>query len=263
MSSRKLIRLTENDLHKIIKESVFGVLNELHHTTYQSASNQAFDNDDNRTYSFRKQAEKSFGDDISNKNFHFGQINNDVIKRNEENTNKWLQLNNNKKLVIFDDEYKDLNDLYNGVKCGKLLIHARGMLGDVTDDMKYIEPCFSETLLQYYGGEYESVYDSKKEYYGDNFEDDGIKYPELIFASDDFSWTSKERNGVFFIESDGFQKSLGNGMIQLPNGTICKYYEGEVYDYDNELLRDEPICCEYGDWYSSNLARVVAVMDIK
>ena len=51
-------------------------------------------------------------------------------------------------------------------------------------------------------------------------------------------------------------------MIQLPNGTICNYYEGDVYDYDSDFFKEEPICCEYGDWYSNKYATVVAVMNI-
>lgn len=258
---KKVIRFNESELHNIIFESVNRVLKELDTTTYQNASELAFDNDDDRVYSFRKQAEKEY---VNNPNDNFiraNGVNNDVIKRCELNTSKFLELNNGKKLIIFDDEYKDLNSLYNGVKRGKLLIHARGLVGEVSDDMRYIYPSFDETLLDAYGYEYDSVYDAKKEYYGDDFDEDGyMRYPKLIFASDDFSWVSSERNGVFFIESDGFQKSLGDGKIQLPNGRICKYYEGDVYDYDCELFQDEPICCEYGDWYSRDVARVVGIL---
>jgi hypothetical protein len=115
-------------------------------------------------------------------------------------------------------------------------------------------------LKQFYGGDYDEIARSKSEYHGEEIEPE---YPELIFASDDFNWCGDTRNGVFFIESDGFQKSLGDGKIQLPNGRICNYWEGEVYDYDKEVFRDEPICCEYGDWYSSQPAYVVAVMSVK
>ena len=234
----------------VIKESKFRQLFELSTNTYQSAANQAFDNeDDNRVRDFRKAAEKEFTD-----NSDFNSYKNDE---------KWINLNNGKKLVIFDKQYKNLNDLYNGVKQGKLLIHARGMVGEPTEDMRYIDPCFSDTLKEFYGGDYEDWYNSKKEYYGDDFdEEEHEKYPELIFASDNFSWCHDKRNGIFFIESEGFQKSLGEGMIQLPNGTICNYYEGDVYDYDSDFFKEEPICCEYGDWYSNKYATVVAVMNI-
>lgn len=245
-----IIKLTESDLHRMIKESVNILLNELSHGIYQDASELAFDNEDDRLFKFRKAAEEAF----TNNNEYIS-----IGRRENFNNDNFINTNKSKKLIIFDNDYKDINDLYQGVKNGKLLIHCRGMGGEISDDLRYIYPCFSETLLQFYGGEYEEIYNSKKEYYGDDF--DGDMYPELIFASDDFSWSNSKRNGIFFIESDGFQKSLGDGKIQLPNGRICKYYEGDVYDDDNELFREEPGCCEYGDWYSNNTAKVVAIMD--
>ena len=221
---------------------------ELDHTTYQSAADIAYDNDDTRVSKFRKQAEIEYN---NSKNYR---------GRNDNFDNEqWLTLNNGKQLVIFDNEYKSLEDLYNGVKRGKLLIHARGMAGEISDDMRYIDPCFSETMMEFYGGHYDEMARSKSEYYDEEIEPE---YPELVFASDDFTWCKDSRNGVFFIESDGFQKSLGDGMIQLPNGRICKYWEGEVYDYDNDNFKDEPWGVEYGDWYSSRYATVVAVMNI-
>ena len=41
--SKKMIRLTESDLHKLVKESVNRVLNEISVDTLQRASDQAFD----------------------------------------------------------------------------------------------------------------------------------------------------------------------------------------------------------------------------
>lgn len=236
---------------KFITECVTQVIKELSDKTYQDASEIAFDNDDMRVQKFRKQAEREYNQTRNGYRAHdrYDGFDNDG----------WIQLNNGKELFLFDDSYKTLQDLYNGVKSGRLLIHARGMTGEVTDDMKWIDPCFSETLQDAYGDEYYECQRGEQEYY-DEDDDYEMTYPELVFASDDFSWCKNSRNGVFFIESDGFQKSLGDGKIQLPNGRICNYYEGEVYDYDNQWLRDEPICCEYGDWYSSQPARVVAIL---
>jgi len=226
-------------------------MSELDHTTYQSAAEKAFEmGGDKRVRDFRKQAEAGW---ISSNNYHGNS------PGNYDYDEQWIELNNGKKLVIFDNEYQSLDDLVNGVKTGKLLIHARGMTGEITDDMRYIEPCFDKTMMEFYGGDYEEIARSKSEYYGEEIEPE---YPELIFASDNFSWCNDTRNGIFFIESDGFQKSLGDGMIQLPNGKICKYWEGDVYDYDSDNFREEPFGVEYGDWYSSHYATVVAVMNI-
>lgn len=243
----------ENKTRNVIitEQQLNRLLTELTHETYQNAASAAFDDEDLRTKKFRTQAAIEYDN-----NSHYSTMQH---RRNEFNDENWLTLNNGKKLVIFDDEYQNLNDLYNGVKKGKLLIHARGMSGEISNDMKYIYPEFSDTLMKFYGGEYETIAQSKSEYYGEEME---TEYPELIFASDNFSWCKDSRNGVFFIESDGFQKSLGDGKIQLPNGRICNYWEGDVYDYDSDVFQDEPICCEYGDWYSSQEARVVAVMNI-
>ena len=227
-------------------------IEELSHQTYQNASAEAFDREDNRLRKFRKAAEHEY----ANSDKFFRRAHQADSYKNDEN---WITLNNGKKLVIFDDQYKSLNDLYNGVKQGKLLIHARGMGGEISDDMKYIEPCFDKTMKEFYGNDYDEMARSKSEYYGEEIEPE---YPELIFASDDFSWCNDSRNGIFFIESDGFQKSLGDGMIQLPNGKICKYWESDIYDYDNDNFKEEPLGVEYGDWYSKDYATVVAVMNI-
>ena len=227
-------------------------VDELSHQTYQNAADAAFEREDNRLRKFRKAAEHEY----ANSDKSFRREHQADSYKNDEN---WMTLNNGKKLVIFDEQYKSLNDLYNGVKQGKLLIHARGMAGEISDDMRYIYPCFSETMKEFYGGDYDEIARSKSEYYGEEIEPE---YPELIFASDDFSWCNDSRNGVFFIESDGFQKSLGDGMIQLPNGKICKYWESDIYDYDNDNFKEEPWGVEYGDWYSKDYATVVAVMNI-
>ena len=244
---------SEDNTDDVIEEDD---MTELSHNTYQDAAKNAFENDyDNRVRKFRKAAEQAYNSD-NNRTY----VGYDYTTDEYSKDGRWITLNSGKKLVIFDDEYKCLNDLYNGVKKGKLLIHARKMTGEISDDLRYIYPCFDETLMTFYGAEYDEVARSKSEYYGEEIEPE---YPELIFASDNFSWCENTRNGVFFIESDGFQKSLGDGMIQLPNGEICKYWEGGVYDYDSEVFMDEPICCEYGDWYSSQYATVVAVMNVE
>ena len=58
--NKKFIRLTESDLHKIIKESVSRVLNEMDWKTYMNASRKAYNNDEiPRSNRFEKAAENS------------------------------------------------------------------------------------------------------------------------------------------------------------------------------------------------------------
>ena len=58
---KRKVRLTESDLHRIIKESVKNVLNELDWRTYQSAAQKAGTNGDfNREAKFRRAASNSF-----------------------------------------------------------------------------------------------------------------------------------------------------------------------------------------------------------
>lgn len=145
---------------------------------------------------------------------------------------KWISNNSNEEIFFLDDEYKSLNDLYNGVKNGDLLIHCRRMVGRETQD--YIYPEAGETVQRAYGAEY-GEYD--------------MDIPELVFASDDFSWAEdgSTRNGIYFVRSDNFQRNIGSGYSQTPNGEIYPNY-------------DMPLTVERGDWHSEEPAEVVAIL---
>ena len=60
MAKKQVIKLTENDLHRIIKESVNNVLTELDWRTYANAAKKAESNgDSDRARKFRQAASKS------------------------------------------------------------------------------------------------------------------------------------------------------------------------------------------------------------
>ena len=70
LMSKKLVRLTESDLHRIIKESVNNILTELDWKTYQSAAEKTYDNDDyDRAEKFADAATNSFNKDFGYEEF--------------------------------------------------------------------------------------------------------------------------------------------------------------------------------------------------
>ena len=154
------------------------------------------------------------------------------IRDYNNDDDKWISNNSNEEIFFLDNEYKSLNDLYNGVKNGDLLIHCRRMVGRETQD--YIYPEAGETVQWAYGAEY-GEYD--------------MDIPELVFASDDFSWAKdgSTRNGIYFVRSDNFQRSIGDGYYQSPNGEI-------------DFRSDIPLTVETGDWFSEEPAEVVAIL---
>ena len=154
---------------------------------------------------------------------------------NSHKDNEWLEEYSSCPLKIVDDDYKTLEDLYNGVKSGRLLIHCREMQG-IEDGLSCIYPEAGETVKFAYGADYAEC---------------DMEIPELVFASDNFNWAHDTRNGIYFVESDNFQRSLGDGRVQFPNGEISDYY-----------IDDMPLTVESGDWYSDEVAYVVAYMDI-
>ena len=60
---KKIVRLTEGDLHRIVKESVNKVLTELDWKTYQNAANKAYASGDKRASKFHNQAVTQFNKD--------------------------------------------------------------------------------------------------------------------------------------------------------------------------------------------------------
>jgi len=150
-------------------------------------------------------------------------------------------------LTVFDDDYKTIEDLVNAVRAGKLLVHARRMTPAQVSDLHYgLDPEWGETLS---GTE---AHQTAEEY--------GIKPAKLVFASDDFKWVGGSRNAAVFVKPYSFQKSLGDGKVQLPDGRVMSYNQSPVADFENEALKDEPFGVERGDWYSTKPAEVVAVV---
>lgn len=105
-------------------------------------------------------------DKFADEHFNFASYPNNTHKDDE-----WLQRHVNDKIEFLDDEYQTLNDLYDGVKQGKLLIHCRPMQGKETID--YIYPDAGETVQDAYAPEYA---------------DADAEIEELVFASDNLNW---------------------------------------------------------------------------
>ena len=84
---------------KFITECVTQVIKELSDKTYQDASEIAFDNDDMRVQKFRKQAEREYNQARNGYRAYdsYDGFDNDG----------WIQLNNGKKLFLFDDSLPD------------------------------------------------------------------------------------------------------------------------------------------------------------
>jgi hypothetical protein len=153
--------------------------------------------------------------------------------------------NNSDTLLIFDDEYNTLDDLMIGVKRGELLIHVRRPV-DNPSDLKYgLDPEWGETLQ-----------DTEAAMFADEY---GIEPTPLVFMSDDLSWVQGDRKAILFIKKEGdIQKSLGDGRVELVDGTITSYERSPIADHENPALKGEPFGVETGDWYSKDIVEVAA-----
>ena len=226
-------------VNKIIHNTIRQCLNEISHRTLQNAAQSAYDREDDRVKKFRDAAYATFDRD---ERPYLG-----TYKRGDFDNDAFQRQNANKKITFFDNNYKSLKDMYDCVKRGQLLIHSRKMQGEPSSDMRWIYPTFDETMQEFYGGDYEEA---------------EMEPAEMIFASDDFSWAKDTRNGVFFVYSDNFAKYLGNNVCQLPNGTICRYFDTPLYDYDDVRFQDVPHGVETGDWFSKDEAEVAAILNL-
>ena len=147
----------------------------------------------------------------------------------------------------FDEEYPTYSSMINGVKNGELLVHCRRLKKEEIPDLKLygLYPTWGETV-----SDTESSWEA---------EEYGIPSVELIFASDDFKWAGDGRNGMIFIKKDEFQKSLGQGKVELPDGSVVWYERSPIADYEDPALRSEPIGVETGDWYTNESVEVVGL----
>lgn len=213
---------------------------ELSSKTYQSAASKAYnkgkydiDDADDRVKKFRQAAIDQLR---SEHPYYFHHLKQDRENKQEE----YVTNNNNQKIIIFDPDYSTLQDLYKGVKQGKLLIHCREI--NENDIPNRLYPGVGETVQDAYGCEYEEE-----------------EIPSLIFASENFNWAqnyprqhsnySDHRNGVFFVYGDNFEKNIGDGYIQDITGQI--YRSG-----------DTPLTVETDDWFSSEPVDVAGVLII-
>lgn len=149
----------------------------------------------------------------------------------------FVAANNNKHLVIFDDDYKNLQDLIDGVKRHELLIHARRVEDGSLEDLRWgLDPQNGEEIRKFYSDSYD--------FDDEDGEDNGYDYegrckdcPAYVFASDDLSWCKGSRNGVVFVRSDGeFSEPYNDYTV--------------------------PIYVEAGDYFSDQVADVVAVLNL-
>ena len=176
----------------------------------------------------------------------------------------FVAANNNKHLVIFDDDYKNLQDLIDGVKRHELLIHARRVEDGSLEDLRWgLEPQNGEEIRKFYSDSYD--------FDDEDGEDNGYDYegrckdcPAYVFASDDLSWCKDSRNGVVFVRSDGFRRKSPTTMCYSgEESDMDKFYDiedGEFSEpYDDYTV---PIYVEAGDYFSDQVADVVAVLNL-
>lgn len=204
-----------------------------------------------KTSSFDK-SDKNSNEKISS-NFHvsvFNQLSGiKIFKLAQDNTNKFK----NDTVVFFDEAeqlgYSSIEDLYRGVQNGELLVNSRRFDKSSSENLRYgLYPEFGETLQD------TEAAMTAYEY--------GITPAELVFASDNFGWVGGSRNAAIFLTKDGFQKSLGNNKVELSNGQIVNYEMSPVADFEDPALKGEPVGVETGDWYSKDVATVVAILFI-
>jgi hypothetical protein len=148
-------------------------------------------------------------------------------------------------LVSFDSKFATFSSLIDGVQNGTLLVHARRMPQNIMDLRFGVDPEFGETL--------------KGTEAAQTAEEHGIEPAELIFMSDDFQWSSGREITVFVLKDENMQKSLGDGRVQLSDGSVVRYELSPMADYEDPALKSEPFGVERNDWYTNKIAEVVAV----
>lgn len=226
-------------LDEIVLRAVRKTITELKSSTYFNAANKAYervkDEDDGelrkgRVKPFRNKGLSALA---SEKDYLVNEIPTDEYE--ELNDNMKLEFQN-KKLSIYDSDYTSLEDLYRGVKNGKLLIHCEVMDGEPYGGMIY--PTIGDFVRTSYS-----------DYINDEEDEDSPSFlKELVFASDNLEWVKKSRNGVFFVESDTFLRYIGDDMVMTPSGKIWR---------DGNLSAS----VERGDWFSEEPCCIVAVLD--
>lgn len=213
---KRIFRLTEGDLRKMIRESIESVMDE----------------------KFEIEDEKPYDD--------------------------FASANQDKHLVIFDDEYKSLQDLVDGVKRHELLIHARRVEDGSLENLRWgLEPQNGEEIRRFYSDSYD--------FDDEDGDDNGYDYegrckdcPKYVFASDDLSWCKGSRNGVVFVRANGFRrKSPTTSSYGGEGSDMDMFYDLEDGEFSEPYNDDTvPIYVEAGDYFSEDVADVVAVLNL-
>lgn len=176
----------------------------------------------------------------------------------------FVKANQNKHLVIFDSDYKSLQDLIDGVKRHELLIHARRVEDGSLEDLRWgLEPQNGEEIRRFYSDSYD--------FDDEDGEDNGYDYegrckdcPKYVFASDDLSWCKDSRNGVVFVKANGFRrKSPTTSSYGNDGSDMDMFYDLEDGEFSDPYNDDTvPIYVEAGDYFSEDVADVVAVLNL-
>lgn len=213
---KRIFRLTEGDLRRIIRESIESVMDE------------KFEIEDETPY-------------------------NDFVKANQD-----------KHLVIFDDEYRSLQDLIDGVKRHELLIHARRVEDGSLEDLRWgLSPQNGEEIRKHYSDSYDFD-DEDGEDNGYDYEGRSKNCPKYVFASDDLSWCKDSRNGVIFVKANGFRRKSPTTSSYGDEGKdMDMFYDLEDGEFSEPYNDDSvPIYVEAGDYFSEDVADVVAVLNL-
>lgn len=178
--------------------------------------------------------------------------------------NDFVKANQDKHLVIFDDEYSSLQDLIDGVKRHELLIHARRVEDGSLEDLRWgLSPQNGEEIRKYYSDSYDFD-DEDGEDNGYDYEGRCKNCPKYVFASDDLSWCKDSRNGVIFVKADGFRrKSPTTSSYGDEGNDMDMFYDLEDGEFSEPYNDDSvPIYVEAGDYFSEDVADVVAVLNL-
>jgi hypothetical protein len=134
MAKKQVIRLTESDLHKIIKESVNNILSELDWKTYDSARKKSREKNPwgGRQYDFANAAQKAFERDVvgSPKTYKDGNMTIELSPFSDFYSNK-PELRGLRHVKIGDGEFNYGNGRSSGYNPYKII-------NDITDEEKYL-----------------------------------------------------------------------------------------------------------------------------
>lgn len=194
MAKKQVIRLTEGDLHSIIKESVNKILTELDWKTYANAAKIASNNGDNRTSKFRDAAITRFNNEYGYENL-ISNTGVENLKAVPANYSDWETWRNKKKNTLpLDAETPHISLNFNYDDFDDFTFDKKGKA--ITDIENYPEEPIK--TVYYNGG--------------------SSSFPTEVFPySTGETW---KRNGRAYDEFDNYRK--GNYIYQKGKGWIRK-----------------------------------------